>query len=103
MWEGYAIGKYGSTNDSHSFILPRPTVSTDSFYEIQCISRLNLHTFKIEFSLFEVQLQETTSFHPSNPRQRLLLTSIFYLKNLIGSFCSQKEHFKGRGKKNPKN
>lgn len=53
--------------------------------------------FKVEFSLFEVQLQATTSFHPANPRQQLLLTSIFYLKNLIGSFRSQKEHFKERG------
>lgn len=55
----------------------------------------------MSFSLFEVQLQATTSFHPANPRQQLLLTSIFYLKNLIGSFCSQKEHFKEE-KKLPK-
>lgn len=46
------------------FTLLRPTVSTDSFSETQCISQLDLHTFKIEFSLFEVQLRATTSFHP---------------------------------------
>lgn len=93
----YSVNKYNRTSDLSSDSSTAYSIHRVIFWT-QGIIWIEFYTFKIEFSLFEVQLQATTSFYPANPRPQLLLTSIFYLKNLIGSFCSQQEHFKEREK-----
>ena len=73
----YSVNKYNRTSDQPSDSCTAYSIHRVIFWT-QCIIWIKFHT-----SLFEVQLQATTGFHPASLRQQLLLTSFFFFTLLF--------------------